>query len=322
MKMKVALNLLPVILLLVFTLQSCQKELSPETTTTPTTPTTPDSNYIAKIYTIEVVNGVADTGYIMTYYYDNLKRVVSIFDSAKNLYNYTQSKYNYFYINNDSLPYKSTVYSVNAYYPTQTVFYYDTTITYHFYDNAGKNLKDSIIFSTYRVLSTFSYFSILELRDYSYGTGKIYGHKTFFPIVNNSGAMFYPQKDTAIVNASGNIIDYKNYEFNPSSSLFELSATSVFTYDAKPSPFSKLSNFKTFGVFPSGETLFYELPQYNNRLTQNEHHSFLGGGSGVYYNTTFSNSYNANGLVKEMLIYDVPPDPANFVKVTFVYKSL
>lgn len=83
--MKVTLNPLLVILLLVFTLQSCLKELSPENTTTPTTPTTPDSNYIAKIYTIEVVNNVADTGYIITYIYDNLKRVVSIFDSAKNL---------------------------------------------------------------------------------------------------------------------------------------------------------------------------------------------------------------------------------------------
>ncbi len=143
------------------------------------------------------------------------------------------------------MPYKSTVFSVNAYNAAQTVFYYDTTITYHFYDNAGKNLKDSIIFSTYRILSTFPYFSILESRNYSYGTGKIYVYRTFFLIVNNSGALFYPQKDTAIVNASGNIIDYKNYEFIPSSSLFELSATSNFTYDIKPSSFSKLSNFKT-----------------------------------------------------------------------------
>ena len=320
MKMKVALNLLPVILLLVFTLQSCQKELSPETTTTPTTPTTPDSNYIAKIYEIEVNGTVADTVDIAVYNYDNLKRVVSIIRSSFNLYYYPSITYTYLYNAADTLPYRSTFISKSAYDAAQTQFYYDTVVSYHNYDNFGKNIKDSMIHSAYYIMSPVPYTVNSEVRNYSYGTGKIFGLTAYFTIFP-SGTSSGDDKDTAITDATGNIIDNKIYRFNPSNSLFELDATSNFTFDTKASPFSRLSNFKTYGVFPSGETLFYEFPQYFNRLTQNEHHSFSGG-SGTYFNSTYSNSYNSNGLLKEVLIYDVPPFPSTYGKESFIYKSL
>jgi hypothetical protein len=306
-----------------FIIQGCQKELSFDNSNTPVPLPTIDSNYLYILYGIEINGTVADTGEIYSYSYDQLKRVVAVSGAVKNFYDYTQASYNYYYNNNDTLPFKSRAVRISANDPAQTMLRYDTTITWHFFDNSGKNIKDSMIHSSADASSPVPYYSTLELRSYSYSTGKIFGYRSYTGInVPNPGYVFPDQKDTATLDALGNITDNKTYRFNSMTSQFELEVTSAFTYDAKQSPFSRISNFKTFGVFPNGETFLIELPQYSNRVSQNEHHSFSGGGSGVHYDYSYNNTYNSNGLIKQILIYDQPVNPSGYGKIILTYTHL
>ncbi len=308
----------------VFITQSCQKEISFDPGTIINNPSgIIDSNYLSKMYGIYITGPVVDTGEVYSYNYDNQKRVISLTGISKDLYNYTQTSFNYYYNSTDTLPYRSRSVYITANDPAQTVLRFDTIITWHFFDNLGRNLRDSMIHATGDASSPTPYYSTLEVRNYSYGTGKIYCYRHFTGInVPNPSYVSPDQKDTATLDVSGNIIDNKSYRYSFFSGQFELEITSTFTYDTKQSPFSRLSNFKTFGVFPNGETFYIELPQYNNRLTQNEHHSFSGGGSGVFYNYTYSNTYKTNGLIKETSIYDQPPVPSSYGKITFEYIHL
>ncbi len=312
-------------LVYIFISQSCQKELSFDTGNIVNNPPgIVDSSYISKIYSIYIAGPVADTVAITTYSYDNLKRVVSVIDAAKSLYDFAQTSRHYFYNNNDTLPFRSRTVSISANDPAQTMLRYDTSLIWHFYDNTGRNVKDSVIRSVGEASSPVPYYSTLEVRNYSYGTGKIYGFRTFAGInVPNPSYVPGDQKDTATLDAPGNIIANKSYRFDSFTSQFEFIITSAFTYDNRQSAFSKLSNFKTYGVFPNGETFLSELPQYSNRVTQNEHHSFLpGGGGGVHFDFSYTNIYNTNGFVKEILAYDQPPNPLSYGKVSFVYMHL
>ena len=309
-----------IIVLPLVSLYSCQKEISSENGIAPVVPLTIDSNYLSKIYAFDINGSSADTVEVVTYNYDNLKRVTSVVDSSKNLYNATQQSYFYFYNNSDTLPYKSVRYQVSAEDPALTQLTYDTIISYHLYDNAGRNLKDSGIHSNSSILN--GYYSTYTVKQYSYALNRIYGYASSNPISVPYSFVSPDEKDTAVLDALGNIIDNKIYRYNSYTSLWELSITSAFTYDTKASPFSRLSNFKTFGVFPNGETFYGELPQKTNRVTQNEHHSFSNGAPGVHFDYSYFNSYNANGLVKGISVYDQPPNPTMYSKIILVYKAL
>jgi hypothetical protein len=306
--------------------QSCQKEISFDTVSiiNPPNPVI-DSNYVSKIYDITVLAGVRDTIGITTYNYDNLKRVTAISNVSKDLYNYTQVSRDYYYNGTDTLPFKSRTISISANDQAQTLLRHDTSIVFHFFDNAGKNLKDSLINSVSTPVPVPVYYSIGAVRTYTHAAGKVYGFSTFIGInVPNSSYIPPDQKDTASIDALGNVTGNKRYWLNAGSGLFELVATSAFTYDNKQSPFAKLSNFKTYGLFPSGETLVWELPQYSNRVTQNEHHSFSAGGSGgVHVDYSYTNVYNtSNGFVKEITINTQPPNPADYALSVITYRHL
>ena len=324
--MKIRFLLLSISFIYLFISQGCQKELSADTAGNiiNNPPAIVDSNYVSKIYSMYVDNNIPDTVAITTYSYDNLKRVVSAIDVAKSLFDFTQTSRHYFYNNNDTLPFRSRTVSVYANDQAQTMLHYDTTLTWHFYDNAGRNLRDSIIRSVTDAFPPTTYYSTLELRNYSYASGKIYGFRTFTGInVPNPSYVPDDQKDTATLDALGNIVAYKSYRYDPFASQFRFVINSSFTYDNKQGPFAKLSNFKTYGVFPNGETFLSELPQYSNRVTQNEHHSFSpGGGGGVHYDISYTNLYNTNGLVREISAYGQPPNPLSYEKLAFAYIHL
>lgn len=292
-------------------LQSCQKELSLENGLpgTPTVPTTIDSNYLSKILYLAVVNGVpTDTAVYWVYTYDNLKRVTSVIDSSNTP---SPNKYFYYYTGTDTMPYKSVLYQ------NQVAHDFDTIISYHYFDNVRRKLKDSIIFS-YADFSS-GYNSGYRIQNYSYGNNRIYGFKQTY----NFNGSTPDYRDTATLDARGNIIDNKRYRFDSFTNTWELDATSTFTFDTNPSPFSNLSNFKTYAVFPSGETLFFELPFKNNKVSQHEHHSFGPGQSGgVFVDWDYINIYKPNGFLKDVLIYDLPPVPGNYLKLIFIYKAL
>ena len=176
-------------------LQSCQKEISIENGI-PAAPNAIDSNYLSKILYSAVVNGVpTDTAVFWTYKYDNLKRVTSFVDSTSNP---VPNSYFYFYNGTDTLPFKTVLYQVGVWHD------YDTTITFHYFDNTGRNAKDSVIFSYSDIFS--GYESWYEIRNYSYNLNKIYGLREIY----RPGGYTPYYKDTATLDAAGNIIDNKS----------------------------------------------------------------------------------------------------------------
>lgn len=303
--------------------QSCQKEISAGDIVIPNPPGIVDSTYLSKLYLISITGTVADTGEIITYTYDNQKRVVSAIGASNNLYNFTKVSRNYYYNGNDTLPYQSRTVYTSANDPAQTQLRHDTTLTWHFYDNTGRNLRDSMVHAVADASTPTPYYSTFEVRNYSYAAGKIYGYRYFGAInVPNPSFVQPDQKDTASLDALGNIINNRAHRINPLTGQFELEIVSNFTYDGKQSAFSRLSDFKTSGVFPSGETLAFEFPQYSNRVTQNELHSIGGGSGGTPVNYTYTNLYNTNGLIKESSIYNQPPVPSDYGKMVFTYIRL
>jgi len=296
-----ALFLFSLGILLIF--QSCQKEVT-DNNIIPT-PVLIDSNYIDKIYEVEFTNGLPDTVELWSYTYDNLKRVTSMTIKSPDPNDLSGFKYLYTYNSADTLPSK-TVYIESAFIGA------DTTTRFHFYDNSGKNLKDSSIYTG----SGLNYYFV---REYSYAANKIFGSQ----YSSLSGNSWFIQKDTATTDIDGNIIDSKKYYFNTSTSNWELTSTTGYTYDNKRSPFALLSNIKTFRVFPSGETFYHELPTYNNKVSQTETNGIETGSPNTNtYN--FTNSYSiANGKLTQVKILDVStPGITDSSKLMFTYRAL
>lgn len=300
---------LAALFILFFFISSCQKELSSENT--PPSPASPasDSIYLSKLYYIEFDGVTLDTADKWSYTYDNLKRVTSLTDSVSGLpLNIVPLAYTYYYNGTDTLPFKS-VYLEN--YPQSK----DTVITYFTYNNAGQRIRDSIYHSGYNASFIPAVYGIkLTIKKYSYGVNKIYGESKDSLIYQVNGNMgIGSNRDTAITDAAGNMINNKTYEFFTNQLLY----TSSLTYDNHPSPFSILSNFKTFKMFPSYETFLEEFPQKNNLLTVDG----VGTTSGSAYNNDYNvYTYKNNGYPQQILITDPPPSQA-YTKIVFVYRA-
>ena len=295
--MKFINKLLVTAAIICISISACQKDFTPEDDINPPGTVT-DSNYLYKMYEIGIVGAVADTVNTWTYTYDAIKRVVNLRDSSSVIGAVYVAGWQYFYFGNDTLPYKST-YNVqgSGFNPT------DSLISYFYYNSSGQRIKDSIIDKNNGENNYAKNY-------YQYPTGKIYGlckDSTY----NGTGYVINLTYDTAML-ANGNIIHNRKYSNSDS-------IISTFTYDNKPSPFSKLSNYKTFDIFPFGETFFYEMPQLNNRLKANEHIS----GTGFSFDEDFTGKYlnKLNGYPYQ-IYYPDPSNPSFIYKVSFVYKSL
>ena len=306
--MRYPLTTLLFILSFCFLLNSCQKEISPEGGNIIITPPAfGDSSYLSKIYYVYYDASGVDTAAVFTYTYDNLKRVIALTDStsdpaAPNPYIAST----YYYNGNDTLPFKTRTY-------TSETSYYDTTITFHFYDVSGKKTKDSILksFSTFPIIN---HYSALIVSNYSYVPGKIYGFTSY----SSTSSTLAGYKDTAVLDAKGNLTSNKKYKLDPSNSPnYELYVVSNIAYNNNPSPFSKLSNFKSYIVFPFGETFYEEFVQNNNRTHIDEITIFGAGSTHNYaedYNTYY---YNTNGYPKEVFS-QTATDSTRFI---FKYRS-
>lgn len=294
------IKLLLAAVILITSISACQKEIT-EDTTTPIPPNIiPDSNYLSKMYEIGIERGVTDTVEIWTYTYDANKRVIHLSDSSSVIGANYLASWQYFYYGNDTIPYKST-YTVQGPGYIST----DSLITYFYYNASGQRIKDSVINQNGAVNDYTKNF-------YQYLPGKIYG-LTKDSTYNGFAYVVYLTFDSATI-INGNIVNNKR-NFNYSAD----SVISIFTYDDKPAPFAKLSNFKTFEIFPFGETFFYEMPQNNNRLKANEYSS----GTGYLFEEDFTGKYiyKPNGYPSQ-IYYPDPADPALIYKISFVYKAL
>lgn len=218
-----------------------------------------DSNYLDKYYYLNDQGTGLDTQEVTTFKYDNLKRVTGIFDSCLNcsaLPDLLES-FHFIYNGNDTIPYKT-------FYEYHEQGYYDSLTTYHYYDNSHNKIKDS---SVRAVLSSQGYSSYRIIDTYSYAPGKIYHYQEINQVAPLTAAS--QMRDTADVDALGNVIHNKRYFYNGIS--YNLEYASDLTYDTKKSPFAKLSFFKSRSGLPSGETLFFQTLGYNNRLSQSEY---------------------------------------------------
>lgn len=260
---------------------SCQKEVN-----------TPqqlrvNNNYLDKLYDVYDNGSGLDTQFIGTINYDNTKRVTSIIDSSLNgsnmVYNGTIV---YSYNGSDTVPYKTDEKFIDMSGPGSA----DTIMTFHFYDSQNKKTRDSSV----RIRSSFGgtfYIKKIIVVNYSYGAGKMYGQTTETPVSPAGSIALY--RDTADLNSTGDITMNKKYIFNGTN--YELRGMSNFTFDAYPSPFAKLSNFKAHRGFPNGETLLlYECFSYTNRTSQYEE-TYDNPNPPFIHSESYTYAYNTDG---------------------------
>lgn len=212
----------------------------------------------------------------------------------------------YYYNGNDTLAYKTRLY-------TNDFSYTDTTITFHFYDNLGRKIKDSTL-KSYSTFPIINYYKDTIVSTYSYAPGKIYGITNWS--AGSSASASY--KDTATLDARGNLVNNRRYRLvSGPPANYELYVTSNITYNNGVSPFAKLSNFKTYIVFPFGETFYSEFAQHNN-ITQIDENTIFGPGSVYHYMENFNNyKYNANGYPREIFTQT----PADSTRLIFKYRA-
>jgi len=213
----------------------------------------------------------------------------------------------------DTSPSKSVLVSTDP----QDNSFTDTIISYFTYNTAGQRIADSVIEKLTDVFNPGTYKRIFN---YQYANNMIYGVETATELYNPTGGTEdYTRRDTAQLDAKGNIISSRGKTILNSGVIY--TTVSNITYDDKPSPFKKLSNFKTFQIFPSGETLPFEMPQNNNRLHTVEATDY---GYSIYnYETDYTGkyTYNSNGYLAHIISTD-PSDPNITEKAIFVYKML
>lgn len=287
-------------------MSACQKEVSYETPQN----VFGDSIYIDSIFSINFLPTEHDTTNIWTYSYDAQKRVINMQLKAWDINDSSITKYDYFYHNNDTLPYKSIV--TNKYYDgvfsTQLKTIIDTC--YHFFDNTGRKVTDSII-----RFNGGSY----RLHKLNYTSGKIFQLRKMY-YANGQPSNDYNLADTAFVDNNGNVYSTRTY-VSPFIGLTSLFAKTEFTYDSHRSPLSYLSNFKTFNPIPTGETLYEELPHFNNRISQNEFTS-VNSPNPKNFKWNYQNNYKANGLVDYIIAVEIDNSLSDTMRFDFRYKAL
>lgn len=276
------------LLLLSAIIISCQKEMDENALLNPVN-NFGDSSYLETMYEIDSIAGVNDTLGIWRYEYDNLRRVTVLteFSNSNGAFD-GKAVYRYFYAGNDTLPFKQIYYSYN--YVNNTWQPGDSLSILYFYDSQGRNLKDSAI--NYDNTGTASGRIV---NTYQYSAQNIYMKEFYYDGVNP--VALNTRKDTSINDGNGNLLFSKLYYVDSNGDDI-LEYTSQFTYDNKPSPFKKLSNFRTLVVTPFGETFFYEMQGTNNRLRANEVHNT---GNSYTEDLTGKYSYLPNGYPNRIM---------------------
>jgi hypothetical protein len=298
--MKLINKLLFCAALICFVLCACQKEYNPEDNTNPPS-TTVDSNYLSKFYEIDFDGVSYDTTDIWTYTYDDQKRVIKLHDSMRYYTPGMYEDYQYFYHGNDTLPYKAIYISFQ-----DVLAPIDTLVSFFTYDVQGRRTKDSSIGA-----AIFSFAFGAGVTFYDYQNDKVYCNNTerFYSQVSGAYEYIYHKDTGTIIN---NRLVQNNYSNN-----YEYQSRTYFTYDDHPSPFARLSNFKTWAVVNIEEIFFYEIPQLNN-ITKIRTEEYYSGSLTRVMETDFTGgfTYNAAGYPTKM-VYE------NGSRiVSLVYKSL
>ena len=280
---------------LLLTFGSCQKEIT--SNELDSSASSNDSIYLDKVYQLDL--STMDTIVAVVLTYDSQKRVTAM---ASPVGSFDYTNYAYYYNGTDTLPYKSTLLK-------QYQNEYDTVVTYHYYDNSKRNLKDSIHRAFENVIG--DYFNTITVSNYSYSADKRFGFSTYTHL--DGGFSSPTGTDTATIDLNNNILFSKHYyESMAIPGTYDLSNTSTISYDTHRSPFSFLSNLMAHQNFPIGETFFFEYLPFNNMLTLDE--------TSTGYNYTYNYTYGANGLPSTIIATSTAASTS--YKIIYTYRNL
>ena len=251
---------------IVFT--ACQKEFTLDEAD-PLEPPVSDSIYLDQVVELDSIGpSQFDTVNITRYQYDALKRVISMkiyWDDAGTMA--LMEEYLYTYNGSDTLPAKTTSHDYEYDGATSQR---DTTTTWYFYSN-GKLVKDSAIFVSIVYNNGVPVSAPTDTTVVSYvHTPLMVTSFSFYKDgsrFNPSNTQEYIERDTATLDGRGNIITSKKYLTDDNGATWDLDISSVFTYDMKPSPFSRISNFRTLYQVAPPETYYFDMQAYNNRTS-------------------------------------------------------
>jgi hypothetical protein len=298
-------------------ISACQKDVVPGADNTDLTAgSTGDSIYLHRMYEIDSNAAVEDTFAVYVYSYDASRRVISIVDSSResNADDWTiNGLKTYHYKGADTLPYKSVYYEFEAKNALANLQAIDTHTVFHIYDATGRNVYDSaILVDVVNDLTVFEFEKTIRIRKYQYAANNIYAETLLW---DSNRDLISRQRDTAQKDINGNVVSSKR--FSISAGVSALTGTSTMTYDNKPSPFARLSNFRTLSVLPFGETFLYELQSNNNRLAATEDHS---GGAG--YEEDLTGKYMYNNYHYPIRVISADNSTGSYWKTVFTYKAL
>lgn len=294
-----------------FVLSACQKEITPENEPPPTPPPTlPQNDSTLLSMFVELDSTVASP-------FDTISKGLYTYDSQKRLIKYDYVYYDagviavppglqftntYFYLGNDTLPFKEIDY-VNE----QGLIFIETI--YHFY-TTGKPIKDSVVFGSGRSLVHKYYYLLTKVVDsttqYSPTAPFVasYGYSVFYKefannnIVSNKDSFFLADNTTPL---SYRLLTVDNY---------------AFTYDSFKNPLYRFNHLDPYysGYFPKLNG--YEALGKNNLLDYT--HVRVGTLNDLNEQTISRYEYNTNGYPKIVRTADVN-SPLDYFKGLYFY---
>jgi hypothetical protein len=132
----------------------------------------------------------------------------------------------------------------------------------------------------------------------------------------NNGVWGRMRKDTAILNAAGDIVSNKKYIHHAVGNYWTLFQTSVYIYSEYSNPLARLSNFKSFPVFPAGDDYYHGFFQQHNIVTYIN--NVYAGPPSASSNVTLNYKFDTGGLPIQSENYW----PNDHIKLGYKYKNL
>lgn len=242
-----------------------------------------DSNYLSKQTFVDGTLGSPDSSAIF-YHFDAQKRVISVSlqDLVSPVPGYAATA-NYFYHGNDSLPFKeldiSTDPAIN-----------DTSVSYKFYNAAGKLVVDSII-TSYFIGGNYTKYKTINT--FTYNANMIYNESNRTVIYDAGGglALYTTSRDTITLDSRGNAIKL----------ISEGGYVETFAYDQKPAASLKLNINNIFPISFGTDYEYEQIGSKNNRIYWREDHPTFPPGGYVYFDVSTQYTYLNSGFPSSRL---------------------
>ena len=303
-----------VIGVIIVSLLGCQKEMSFDDGGGPPLPTVIDSNFLDKIYLLANPVLRQDTQVVITFTYDALKRITAVTTSTPNNTDYLEvSQYSYTGV--DTMPYKSLhITKFIAPSPLQLI---DSSIKYFYYNGSGKKVKDSLDEYSY---SSGSLAHRQYIANYASTTDKIAIDLFIRGLTVGTGNIIQ-LKDTLFLDAKDNVTKSKLYQYDATTSNYELNVETKLETDNYLNPFYKLNTKTADRSYLLGDVDHTNFIMFNNIskiVTQAYVFGVPNPPSEYFY---IDHVYNAARYPKEYKYHD-PASPGSDVLYLFTYKKL